>query len=96
MDSMLLLGVKVALITIFADTLFAWVLAFKQGNFNIKLVPQFLARNVFPYVGALVITAGIATLDESFMPLFAIATAGVTAKFGYEAIKEKLLEIFKN
>ena len=94
-DPNIILGVKLAVMFIVADTLFGYFLALKNRTFDIKKVPQFLATGVLPYVGGLLITAFLAILDANFMYLFASAVAGITIKFGWETLKEKLVELIK-
>jgi len=87
----ILLGLKICVIAILADTLLGWVFAFIRGEFDIREAPRFLQTAVLPYVGSLLIVAGLAYLDPQYMPVFIIVTGIITAKFGVEAIKDKIL-----
>lgn len=87
----ILLGLKICVIAILADTLLGWVFAFIRGEFDIREAPRFLQTAVLPYMGSLLIVAGLAYLDPQYMPVFILVTGIITAKFGVEAIKDKIL-----
>jgi len=91
----ILLGIKICLIAIIGDTLLGWVLAFVNGEFDIREAPRFLQTAILPYIGSLLIVAALAYLDPSYMPLFVIVTGIITAKFGVEAVKDKIIGYFK-
>lgn len=91
----ILLGIKICLIAIIADTLLGWLFAFIKGEFDIREAPRFLQTAILPYIGSLLIVAVLAYLDPSYMPLFVIVTGIITAKFGVEAIKDKIIGYFK-
>jgi hypothetical protein len=91
----ILLGIKICLIAIIADTLLGWLFAFIRGEFDIRQAPRFLQTAVLPYVGSLLIVAVLAYLDSVYMPVFVVITGIITAKFGMEAIKDKIIGYFK-
>lgn len=91
----ILLGIKICLIAIIGDTLLGWILALVKGEFDIRQAPRFLQTAVLPYVGSLLIVAGLAYIDEAYLPVFVIVTGIITAKFGVEAIKDKIIGYFK-
>jgi len=91
----ILLGIKICLIAICGDTAITWLLSFIKGEFNIRLAPKFVKSNVLPYIGGLLIVGILANIDSNYMPVFAIVTAGITAKFGVEVIKDKIIGFFK-
>ena len=91
----ILLGIKICLIAIVADTLLGWLFALVKGEFDIREAPRFLQTAILPYVGSLLIIAGLAYLDAQYMPVFVIVTGIITAKFGMEAIKDKIIGYFK-
>lgn len=95
MDVSILLGVKICLIAIIGDTAVGWLLAFSKGNFDIREAPRFIKTAILPYVGGLLIVAGLAYLDETYMPIFLIITGIITTKFGVEAIKDKIVGYFR-
>lgn len=89
--------VSIPLYAILADTIIGVFISLKEGNFDITVFPKFLAKNVLPYVGSLLIFAFLAqsTGDGNLIALFDVCVVGVTAKFGWEAINEKILGYFK-
>ena len=91
----ILLGIKICLIAIVADTLLGWLFAFVRGEFDIREAPRFLQTAVLPYIGSLLIVAALAWLDELYMPVFIFIVGIITAKFGVEAIKDKIIGYFK-
>lgn len=91
----ILLGIKICLIAIIGDTLLGWIFAFVKGEFDIREAPRFLQTAVLPYIGSLLIVAGLAYLEPSYMPVFILVTGIITAKFGVEAIKDKIIGYFK-
>lgn len=91
----ILLGIKICLIAIVGDTLIGWLMAFIKGEFDIREAPRFLQTAILPYVGSLLIVAGLAWLDELYMPVFVFLTGIITAKFGVEAVKDKIIGYFK-
>lgn len=95
-DPIILLGIKISLTAILVDTMIGWVLAFASGTFDITKMPRFLATNIFPYIGALLIVAFASNYDATWKPLFEICCGLITVKFGYEAVKEKIVGYFNN
>ena len=82
--------VKVCLVAIAGDTLLGWILAFTRHEFDIREAPRFLQTAVLPYAGGVLIVAGLAYLDPAYYPVFLFTAGIVTAKFGVEAIKDKI------
>ena len=95
MELSILLGIKICLIAIIGDTLLGWLFAFVRGEFDIREAPRFLQTAVLPYIGSLLIVAGLAYLEPSYMPIFVIVTGIIAAKFGVEAVKDKIIAYFK-
>ena len=91
----ILTGIQICLIAIISDTLLGWLFAFIKGEFDIRQAPRFLQTAVLPYVGSLMIVAGLAYIDPAYMPVFIAITGIITAKFGVEAIKDKIIGYFK-
>lgn len=87
--------IKVCAVAIMGDTLLGWVFAFIKGEFDIREAPRFLQTAVLPYIGSLLIVAGLAYLDPVYKPVFVMITGIITAKFGVEAIKDKIINYFK-
>jgi hypothetical protein len=94
-DPLVLVALKLAFFTIVGHAAITWVLAVTKGEFDIRLAPQFLITNILPYIGVLFITALLTLADDSFKPVFYFMTTIITAKFGVEALKDKLTRFFK-
>lgn len=84
--------VKIPLYAILTDTLVGVLISLKEGNFSITYFPQFLSKNVFPYIGSLLIFAFLAQTsgDSNLMKIFDFVVLGVTAKFSWEIIMGKI------
>jgi hypothetical protein len=94
-DPLVLVALKLAFFTSVGDGAISWVLAVTKGEFDIRLAPRFLITNILPYIGVLFITALLTLADDSFKPVFYAMTTIITAKFGVEALKDKLTQFFK-
>jgi hypothetical protein len=89
-----LVALKTAILIISLDTIIGWIIAGKNGEFSWEKAPQFLIKNVLPYVGALTVLAIYAHLDEYIMPIFLVAVGLVDIKFGKDIIIEKIKGLF--
>ena len=86
----------VVLVAILVDTALGILRTFRpdQPNFDLRLLPRFLAENVFPYVGGLLVLAFAAEfMDAVFGAVFYGAAAAVFGKYLVE-IKDKVLILF--
>ena len=78
------------------------LLSIKKKTFDVRVLPKFIAVNVFPYVGGLVVLAllsvYLAGLDKDVaVYCYGIyyTTAGMAAlKFSKEALLDKIKELF--
>lgn len=92
----------IVLATILLDFIFGVLLSIKKKTFDPRLLPKFIAVNVFPYVGGLVVLAllsvYLAGLDKDaavYCYGFYYTTAGMAAlKFSKEALLDKIKELF--
>lgn len=94
-DPAVLLGLKAAAVAILGDTVIGWILAFTRGQFDIRQVPKFLQTNVFPYMSILFVLAGLTVVSPDYKPIFFFICTIITAKFGVEALKDKITQFFK-
>lgn len=89
------LRVVVALIIL--DAVLGVILAIKEQRFDWEKLPQFLAHNIFPYVGGVLITGAMAMLAgpgvEDVSGLYYLIGAIVVAGFG-KSCKDKIMRIF--
>lgn len=92
------MGLLVIILLIIVDALLGAIAAFKAGDFDFKKLPQFLAVNVLPYVGGiLIIGLAAALVPEPFNEIFAVVFYGsaiaVSLKYVLE-IYSKISGIF--
>lgn len=78
---------------IIADAILGVLVSFKNGEFDIRMLPKFLARNLLPYVGGLLLLALLSPVSEEISSLFFMVAATVGVKFLAE-IKDKIMAIF--
>jgi hypothetical protein len=93
-NSTILYGLYISLGFILFDTLLGYLLAYKEGTFDWSKVPNFVSKNLFPYIGGLLLLAFFALINSDLESVFWIATAGVSVKFGKEIIMEKVKKLF--
>jgi hypothetical protein len=94
-DPTILNSLLVVLASILLDTVMGVFLAIKTNTFNLSKLPQFLASNVFPYVGGLIILAVFANYITDLNYLFYAAVGLVTVKFSKEALIDKIQTLFE-
>jgi len=82
-----------ALALILADFLLGVFLSLKQGKFDFRKLPQFLATSVLPYMGSLVLLALFVGVSPVLETIFFTVTAAVAMKYLAD-IKDKLGGIF--
>lgn len=78
---------------IMIDTVLGILVSIKNGEFDIRKVPRFLATNVLPYIGGLLILALGSTASIELATIYYGAAAATSVKFIAE-IKDKVKEIF--
>lgn len=90
-DVKILQYISISVGFIFADVIVGWIKAILNKEFDISKAPQFLATNIFPYIGGLIIIGLMANFISEIKPIFFALTALVDLKFGKEIIIEKIL-----
>ncbi|NLW92896.1 MAG: hypothetical protein GXY34_15005 [Syntrophomonadaceae bacterium] len=93
-DKALAVCLITTLTMIVLDTLLGILIAAKKREFSISKLPQFLATNVFPYIGGLLVLAGIGYAISDMAYLFYAAAGMVTVKFSKEALLDKVRVLF--
>jgi hypothetical protein len=89
-------GLGAAILAITADAVITWLLKWKEGEFDIRLMPKFLQVNLFPYIAALIFVALLTLFNPTvYTPVFIFVSVIVTGKFSVEALKDKLVQFFK-
>ena len=94
-DPGVLLALKIAFCAIIADAAVTWIIAIAKGEFQGGLVLKFIKTSLLPYIGTLALLAFLTLADENYKPVFYALSTLVTASFGYEVLKDKLLQYFK-
>jgi hypothetical protein len=94
-DSAILNSLLVALASIILDMLMGVAISVKNSTFSLSKLPQFLANNVFPYVGGLIILAVFANYVSNLAYLYYAGVGLVTVKFSKEALIDKLKLLFE-
>ena len=82
-------------IIIMLDALLGAICAVKEGEFDLRKLPQFLATNVFPYCGGLLLLSLAASLLPSLftVAIFTPVTGFVALKYILE-MKDKIRILF--
>jgi len=93
-DSTILNSLLVVLSSIILDMLMGVCIGIKNGNFSLSTLPKFLASNVVPYIGGLIILAVFANYISEIEYLFYTGVGLVTVKFSKEALVDKLTKLF--
>lgn len=89
-DTAIMKCLIVALATIFLDVIMGILLSVKNGSFSLNKLPQFLATNIVPYMGGLIVLAVFANYVSDLSYAFYAGTALVAVKFSKEALIDKI------
>lgn len=87
-------GLIISLGFIIVDTLMGYLVAYKEGTFDWSKAPQTVAKNIFPFIGGLIVLAVFAVSISQLEAVFWLATGCVSVKFGKEIIIEKVKKLF--
>jgi len=79
---------------IMLDFVLGMLISIKKKTFEVGLLPKFLATNLFPYVGGLVVLALLSVYLAQMEYLYYAAVGLVTLKFSKEALLDKIKELF--
>lgn len=94
-DPGVLLALKIAFCAIIGDAVIAWILAIAKGEFQGSLILKFIKTSLLPYIGVLTVLAVLTLADDGYKTVFYAISTIITASFGYEAMKDKLVRFFK-
>lgn len=84
----------VVLVAILVNTLLGVFLAVREGTFDIRILPQFLATSVLPYVGGLIVLAIAAgSAGAPFVVMFYAVAVAVLLMY-VAKIKDKINALF--
>lgn len=90
MENAILYGFVIAILSILLDFLLGVFISIKKKEFSINKLPQFLANNIFPYIGGLGIIALVAFFVPEFEYLFYAGVGFVALKYSKEALIDKV------
>lgn len=93
-SSLVIQSLFLVLGAILLDTVLGILLAIKKKEFSFSILPDFLASNVFPYVGGLLVLALLSVYLTQLEYLYYAAVAIVTVKFSKEALLDKITALF--
>jgi len=85
-----LLGV---LTLILVKTLLAWIIAWRDGKFDIRESPRFIVTNVLPYIAGLLVLALPSLWHEDLAAIYFVGAAVVGLKYIAE-VKDKFMVLF--
>lgn len=86
----------IVLTSILIDFVLGVLISIKDTKFDISLLPKFIATNIFPYVGGLVVLAFLALYLPEMSYLYYGAVSMVTLKFSKEALFDKIKQLFQD
>ena len=87
-------AVLVVAAAIALNAILGMILAAKEGEFDIRRMPEFLATHVLPYLGGLLLVGWVAhLLPEPYSAVFYPVAAAALAKYLAD-IKDKLAGLF--
>ena len=82
------------LVTILLDFVLGVLVSIKDRTLQLSVLPQFIATNLFPYVGGLVVLALLSVYLAQLEYLYYAAAGLVALKFSKEALLDKIKELF--
>ena len=88
-DPNVILSLKITCSAVVLDALAGMLIALFRGEFNIRLVPKFLESNA-PFIAFPLLFAIWSVWDPAMIPIVYGLSAIITAKFGTEALKDKI------
>lgn len=101
-SSLIMKSLTAILTIICLDTVLGILIGFKDGTFTLSKLPEFLSKNVLPYMGGLSVIAIMAVYVNQVDPstgaiiegIYYTASATVALKFTKEALLDKTRQLF--
>lgn len=93
-SSALFKGFLVVLAFILLNFLFGVLISLKKKEFDLKRLPKFLATDVFPFVGSLMLLALLSVYLAELEKFYYGAVAIISIGFGKEALWDKTREYY--
>lgn len=79
---------------IVVKTLLAWIIAWRDGAFDIREAPRFLVTNVLPYAAGILVLALPSIWHPELAAIYYVAAGLVSLKYLAE-IKDKFMLLFE-
>ena len=80
----------VAIATILLNFVLGVLISIKKHEFDINLLPKFIATDLFPYIGGLMVLALLSVYLAELEYLYYAAVSMVAVKFSKEALLDKI------
>jgi len=93
-NSAIFKSLLVVVATILLDFVLGILTSIKKKTFEVGLLPKFIATNLFPYVGGLVVLALLSVYLAEMEYLYYAAAGMVALKFSKEALLDKIKDLF--
>ena len=93
-SSAILTSLTAVLCTVLLDFIIGVGISIKQKTFSVSILPQFIANNLVPYVGGLIILALFANYIPEMEYVFYTGVGLVGVKFTKDALLDKLTILF--
>jgi len=93
-DTLILQSLVVCLASIGLDFVLGVLISIKESTFNISKLPQTIGKNIFPYVGGLLVLALLGNYINEFNAIFYVSAGLVALKFSKEALIDKIKTLF--
>lgn len=78
---------------IVVKTLLAWIIAWRDGEFDVREAPRFIVTNVLPYLAGLTVLALPSLWHEDLAAIYFVGAAVVGLKYIAE-VKDKFQALF--
>lgn len=79
-------------VLVLIDAALGILIALRDGTFKLEQLPEFLRKNVLPYVGSLVLMA-LAAKNEEAMAALLLGAGAFAVKFLWVDLKDKFLNL---
>jgi hypothetical protein len=90
-----ILWVFLGLLTlIVVKTLLAWIVAWRDGKFDVREAPRFIVTQVLPYVAGLLVLALPSLWHEDLAAIYYVAAGLVAVKYIAE-VKDRFMALFE-
>ena len=93
-DALIIQSLVVCVASIGLDFILGILISIKESTFTISKLPQTIGKNIFPFVGGLIILALLGNYIDEFNAVYYVGAGLVTLKFSKEALIDKIKILF--